>query len=520
MKKDLIVAIFVPTQRGSGTSKDRQPGLIGTGYPVAEDLVLTARHVLNPPLRNHRAKIRLCWFFSRYGCEKHCWQTVDKADLVWEGSGDLDAALIRCPIPQALRDYAHCTLSETPPHSGSKWESAGFARADTRNGIREPGDFGGKVCRMADNQPFFTLIEDAQPEREEDWRGASGMPVFVDGVIVGVVKQVSPKYSGKKLEAVPSFLLLNNKKFRELLGLDEARERRRRAMEYLLSLLERGVDLTQELALALQCSGEAMTVVDRLINQTPPLESLFAFLLDIQFRLRAAEKNSDARLARDLVLAILPALWDASVVGRVRRERAMVEIPIVALPTKLTTLAEIIMAAADKRPADCRKSVTDLQWPEGCYHIPEPPEAGRDSDNQYFTRDWRDMLIQGFARDDGRFADLFRNYLKEKFIPQDLRSAAFFDAERELLDTVAYELKRKSEDKRQPVTFYYIVPFNQGDADVRQKREADIAGLKKDFPHLVFLRLAGEMPLKAEYERYGKLRSILYDAPEKEREIS
>jgi hypothetical protein len=236
-------------------------------------------------------------------------------------------------------------------------------------------------------------------------------------------------------------------------------------------------------------------------------------VLQIQDRLRTAGDTSGARLAADLVLAILPALQQASVIAKVRQERAAVQIPILGIPTKLKTLAEIIMAAADKRPADCLVPATDSQFPEGRYHLPEPPETGRDADGQRFREDWRAALITAFAKDDGRFSGLFRQYLRERFIQRDLRSADWAEAERELLDTVAGELKDKAEDQRHPITFYYIVPFGSDvSADVRRQREADIAALKRDFPHLAFLRLAGAAPLNEEVRRYGKLRSILYEA--------
>lgn len=519
MHKDLIVAIFVPTRSGSDAPKRRNAGAIGTGYPVADDLILTARHVINPPQRSPKAKIRLCWYFAHSGggscASEACWYPIDDAAVVWQGAGDLDAALIRCPIPEALRGYPHGRMSETKPRKDSPWESAGFARADRRNGVREPGNFGGTVRSMAEKAAFFEVLESAQPEDERDWRGASGMPVFVDGAVLGIVKQVPLNYRGKKVEAVPAFRLLEDQKLRALLGLDEARERRERARRYLCALLAGSEALTRELALALDCGPQIATVVDYLLDRTPPLEDLFAKVLEIQDRLRTGGDKAGAHLAGDLVLVILPALQQASVIAKVRQDRAAVQVPILAIPTKLKTLAEIIMAAADKRPAECLAPATDSVFPEGRYHLPELPESGRDADGERFREDWRAALIAAFGKDDGRFAGLFRQYLRERFIQRDLRSADWIDAERELRETVAYELKARAEDKRQPVTFYFIVSFERDvSADVRRQREADIAALKQEFPHLAFLRLAGEAPLVEEVRRYGKLRSILYEPPE------
>ena len=56
MDKNLLVEIFVPTQ-GSGGKR----GEFASGYPVAPDLILTARHALNPPDRDLDHPIEMRW---------------------------------------------------------------------------------------------------------------------------------------------------------------------------------------------------------------------------------------------------------------------------------------------------------------------------------------------------------------------------------------------------------------------------------------------------------------------------
>ncbi|MFO7640294.1 MAG: hypothetical protein R6X17_03235, partial [Candidatus Competibacteraceae bacterium] len=60
MHKDLIVAIFVPT-----TGEGKMPGRVGTGYPVAEDLILTSRHVIESKNRDRQKPIRVRWFHDK-----------------------------------------------------------------------------------------------------------------------------------------------------------------------------------------------------------------------------------------------------------------------------------------------------------------------------------------------------------------------------------------------------------------------------------------------------------------------
>ena len=55
MDRSLLVRIFVPT-------REKGVGNTGTGYPVGRDLVLTARHVVEPPDRDPKSPIQILWY--------------------------------------------------------------------------------------------------------------------------------------------------------------------------------------------------------------------------------------------------------------------------------------------------------------------------------------------------------------------------------------------------------------------------------------------------------------------------
>ncbi len=64
MNKSLLVAVFVPTTDEAGTDFDGQSGQLATGYPVGENLILTARHVPQPEPPNYRDErypIKIRW---------------------------------------------------------------------------------------------------------------------------------------------------------------------------------------------------------------------------------------------------------------------------------------------------------------------------------------------------------------------------------------------------------------------------------------------------------------------------
>ena len=518
MQKDLIVAIFTPITSSETRGGRTTSGIFGTGYPVAEDLILTSRHVVAPANRKANSPIRVRWCYDQPADGKSAsWLTLKKEDVVWVGAGDLDAALIRCPRPESLRHFSLDHPLERRPRNKECWESAGFPRASKRDDVREPDDFGGSVRTMAKAAAYFEVIEDANPDCVELWKGVSGMPVCVESGVLGVVKQVPPNYRGRKLDVVPCWRLLEDDGFREKLGIDYQRERLERARQLLRGLLQASDDMTRDLAAAMGLTCGAIAdcrdqVVSMLLEHTPPLERLFSLALEVQEKRRRARDRAGMRAAAALMLTILPAIHNAAVVANVRRDKCHAAIPMIALPTKLRTLAEIIMAGADLRAAKLRPPATRLVFPEGEASLPEPPESGRDADGEQFKRDWRADLIASFATTIERFDVDFRAYLKERFIPSDLRSPSARISERELVDTVREQLRQEANAKN-ATTYYFIVHIPE-DPRARREREAVLKSLKAEFEHIAFLRLAGTEPLNAEYNRYGRLRDLLFEEPE------
>lgn len=368
---------------------------------------------------------------------------------------------------------------------------------------------------MAEADAFFELLEDAKPIAEAQWKGVSGMPVFHDSELFGVVKHVPPQYDHRKLAAVPSWRLLADPEFCAAIGLDDERERLGSARKLLSRLLERSDEATKDLAAALEipCGEIARCrdqLVERLLRETPPLERLFELSLVVQERRRGLKDKVGARVAADLVLVILPAIHNAAVVAEARRLRSDPSVCPLSLPTKLRTLAEIIMAGADRRTAAFLAPATKLVFPEGEASLPEPPECGRDADGKQFARDWRAHLIETLDADVNRFAAEFRGYLKVRFIQGDLRPPNADIGEQELVDAIKAQLKQEAEDPAGGLTYYFIarLPENK---QARAERETVLAALKKQFPHIAFLRLSGSEPLAREMTRYGRLRDLLYD---------
>ena len=341
------------------------------------------------------------------------------------------------------------------------------------------------------------------------------MPIFVASGILGVLCQIPPKHGNKKLEVVPAWLLLRDEKFREALGIDEQCKRLESARKLLRRLLERSDAATGDFAaeLGLPCGDIPKCreqVVERLLVEKLPLERLFELALSVRDKRRGRKDTVGAQIAQDLMLTILPAIHDAAVVADVRRHKGDHSVCPLALPTKLRTLAEIIMAGADRRAARLRSPATRLVFPEGEACLPEPPECGRDADGKQFARDWRAHLLETFDTDLDRFKNAFQDYLKERFIQSELRSAGAGISEEELVQAVAGQLQREAEAKDGSLTYYFIARIPEND-EVRKKQEQVLADLKKIYRHVAFLRLAGTDPLDVEMGRYSPLRDLIYE---------
>lgn len=510
MKKDLIVAIFAPT----GTSTTN--GIFGTGYPVTDDLILTSRHVVKPENRNFRAPITVKWFYDQPADKKPPAWT--KADLVWSGAGDLDAALIRCPRPAHLRAFPLDRLIERKPMKDESWESSGFALMNKRGKVRKPGEFGGTVRSMADAAPFFEVVESAppagtpqEPITQEQWGGASGMPIFVASGILGILCQIPPKHGNKKLEAVPAWRLLRDDSFKKWLGGDEAAEQRQRASEILHRLLTGHDEMARDFAAGLGISSANMPpcraqIVEKLLNDTSQ-EDLFHLAYSVQEKRREKRDQAGMKGVEQLLLAVLPAIYNPAFVAGVCRCQGDPHAIPIDLPTELITLAEIIMAGADGRAARFWPKPDKDYFPTGIPCLPAPPECGRDADGNVFEHGFLDNLLQSFEEGDERFAEDFHVYLKTRFIQRDLRNPQARDAEEKLRRMVAHKLALQAGQDH--VTHYFIAKMNEGNPEATAKQRALLEQLKRDFPAIAFLRLLGGEGMDVEYARYLEFVRLL-----------
>jgi len=160
-------------------------GTLGTGFVVADQLVLTAKHVVADPLAlatkhgvggNARLRVRFCVDAA----------PVD-ADLAEPLPAAADWALLKvAAVPPAIRPLPLGTIGSIGGEVA--WYSLGYARI--RNGLR--GGFHGVVRSVAAELELYCTELDGLTHH--DARGLSGGPCIVDGVAIGLITDVLRSY--------------------------------------------------------------------------------------------------------------------------------------------------------------------------------------------------------------------------------------------------------------------------------------------------------------------------------------
>jgi hypothetical protein len=189
----------------------------GTGYLIADGLILTAHHVVEFVERDTSQPIQVEWTkLSTAGTP--CTATV--ANVIWAKH---DVAVLACVMPDLVK--AHLTslprLAVSKVVSRKPWESAGYPAINQFQLKDATGEFGADLDDSTFNLNLTnTYDRDSVPTEliETGWGGMSGAPVFsLDSGQLQAVITVHNLWMDKQLVAVSiPWLLHNEKAFREI----------------------------------------------------------------------------------------------------------------------------------------------------------------------------------------------------------------------------------------------------------------------------------------------------------------
>ncbi|MGB3918846.1 MAG: trypsin-like peptidase domain-containing protein [Thiothrix litoralis] len=213
------ITVFRTDQDKHGKQRERT----GTGYVIADGLILTAHHVVEFAERDKSQPIQLEW--TKLSKENSPCK-AQMTDVIWAKH---DVAVLACVMPDLLK--AHLLdlpkLAVSKVASCKRWESAGYPKINQSQLKDATGEFGVDL-----SDPTFNLTladtygRDQVPKELVDtgWGGMSGAPVFsLESGQLQAVITVHNLWMEKQLQAVsiPYLLADTALGFRQAVGLDD-----------------------------------------------------------------------------------------------------------------------------------------------------------------------------------------------------------------------------------------------------------------------------------------------------------
>lgn len=217
MQPDWVVKIEVPTTLTDEAGKPRHA--VGTGYPLRDGLVITARHVLYPVDKNAHGEI-VC-ILNQAGRRILSWRQGDKeppyhkreipqretppAKIVFENA-EYDIALIEVETPHSTPAVIPCRNS---PAAIDKWEAVGYPKGGKlvdgeRKKTSAAGDF------LTDTKDHIQHLKTGESVAGINvWKGMSGAPVFRQGTneLAGILTHGNPAFPERLMMVSLAWLL-------------------------------------------------------------------------------------------------------------------------------------------------------------------------------------------------------------------------------------------------------------------------------------------------------------------------
>ena len=363
---------------------------------------------------------------------------------------------------------------------------------------------------MPPNADYFDITAVAPPDREEGWRGASGMPVFVEGLVLGLVQRVPRGYRNERLHATPSWRLHQDPGFLEAIGYkihgtwrSDIETNIARILDHSAQALNALVEHSDMEALAgANSNGAAEILVGGTLDVAQATEGLARahnwLAEELQYAPDRTDLESAMKALVDVAQLVAPALVDRGVIAGIRRDRDALASPLVRAPVCLPTAAEVVMAGVDGGAARFRPREAEESYPEGVYSIGCPPECGIDglADQKAAAKDHAHAKLTPDLR--ARLGQhVFKTYVRST-------SARTRDQE---VKAAAVELRNRA--RKAGRRYYIAIPVPQ-EPERRAQLDALAHGLKQDLPPIVCLGLDGDFEAELrDRERYGSLCLML-----------
>jgi len=451
---------------------------LSTGVPLSSRYVLTAGHGV---CGAEEAEVR---FIHDFRQDPKKWR---KAKIVWKGGTQkLDAALLEL---DPIDDLVSFIYSDDLPNFSKDWEGYGFPAANKISegeleGHRDSKGFYGKFMRWGNMKTGeLDLTVEPKPEFPGQWAGISGAPVLIDDKVVGIIKSYQEDFGGRNLAAVAIRQLFKDDSFAKHFVLPDWEDFVGSICLKLENLLKGSEKLSNVLGNLLSISN-AVHRLDEIVK------TLVNLRVD-EFEWKMADtisgienpQESDWKTLEMFLNLLLPIIYDITAIHSVHDNLGKGS--LLRVPVATRTVAELLMAAVQRRAAAFRKPISGDEWPVGETLLEKNPESG-------------------FSNPEKSFIELFDQMMNEKFVsvedlgkpPQVLRIL--------VNQELAYRARRKGGDELTYKHYYICSP-----------KEAETVGeqfnqLKEFYPQVIFVVLADDPMLIPEERKIGRpIREIL-----------
>ena len=211
---------------------------IGTGYSVADGLILTAWHVVKG---REAATIDVEWLDLREGGQPAKKSVISVQCDDWE---TFDIALLHVPFPQSVKSaLMPVKWCYRMPKTQQGWESLGFPWIShfSEKGLDGHINVDSKKPRIAvklNDKPTESVVK--QSGVDSAWVGISGAPVFsIDGgELLGVIIEDNQLMQGEIVLASIPWLLRENAAFRQAVGYAESNHTQQFFLDECVTYLE------------------------------------------------------------------------------------------------------------------------------------------------------------------------------------------------------------------------------------------------------------------------------------------
>ena len=497
MKPEFVARVLAPNTNGNDER--------GTAYPIAENLLVTASHVVVFDQFDHNKTIELSWPSLPGADSEDCLKiNVDSNAVSYNGyeqKSKCDLALIHCDLPKIInQNLPRLTSIDTRPYQD--WDTKGYPDVCVeRKDLNGLCSVSGKLERPGAKSPVLEMSTSTDTEGD-GWCGLSGAPMFSENQLVGIVTDTNPKIKNQMEGVSIPYLLRNDKSFKNEMGIKHEVDFTKAE-----NALKDG-DAGEKACIALKDELPEANSVDaailvRLLSSMP-IGKIIKTVLGAQQKLNG--QTAACAVLKKFMCSLLPGLFDIPVTERIKNAKGDADAGFIVVPYAIPTSAEMLMANSDNRAARLKvTSISKLSQDEKEIQVAGfrlAPESGGKAQTQ--TND----MVRDMSNSHGGSMELPFVDIADEFYKRAVQNKKFDSIEKDPdgLKLAQFYSKHSKENKR---SYYWIV-----DLPEEQKAREQYIDLVKQFkaklPYVTILSLQGSFDQEMQERKdYIDLPNIL-----------